>query len=123
MDKWQVTGFITADTRWLNMLSGLFITSVAVLTVFSGMVLISPPSLIAIILDIKTIPPEGRLTLLIGVVLNVIVSFVFERYLQAAFGELLSVIGKLRYLLQSRKQGSGKAYKNIETGLARSTDV
>jgi len=97
---------------WTN---GSFIFSVSVLTAFSGMVLLSPPSLISIILDIKILPPMGKLTLLIGVVLNVMASFVFERYFQNVFGEVMAFLSRLPHFLWGTRQNSQKAYKNIET--------
>jgi len=105
---------------WTN---GLFITSVLVLTVFSGWVLLTPPSLIAIVLDIKSLPPKGKLTLLIAILLNMMASFLFERYLQDALGRVLGLLYRLRDFLHGASQSSQHTYKSIETGMSRTTSV
>jgi hypothetical protein len=104
-------------------LVGLFIASVIILTAFSGWVLLAPPSIIAIVLDIKAIPPEGKFTLLIGVILNVATSFVFERYLQEVFGHLIGLLPKLRDVLRGNRQSTHYVYKQLETGMANAGGV
>jgi hypothetical protein len=68
-------------------------------------------------------PPEGKFTLLIGVILNVMVSFVFERYLQDVFGRMLELLSRLPRLLRGVQQSSQTAYKSIESGMTRTASV
>ena len=94
--------------------------SIMILTAFSTMVMLRPPTSVALILDIKPIPTSAKWVLMGGTLANVILSIAFERYLHKAFARLLGFVFKLRYLIGGHptRTREGKAYRAVETGIA-----
>ena len=86
--------------------------SLITLGLINTMTLLLPPKPAKVILELKRLPFSGRTTLFTGVVVNVIVSVVFERW---GAQYLSRVVGSLvRMYQEHRRVRSGKAYKLVD---------
>ncbi|KAJ3537048.1 hypothetical protein NM688_g6744 [Phlebia brevispora] len=95
---------------WTN---ALLMLSIVSLTVFNLIVLLAPPDFLSSILELMALPRVGRVTLLMVVIVNVVLSFVFERWGAPAVAEL---VGYLLSLRRQHRVKDGKTYKAIEGG-------
>ncbi|THH29198.1 hypothetical protein EUX98_g5000 [Antrodiella citrinella] len=94
---------------WTNI---LLMLSLGILVLFSIVVLLIPPEFVASILELMTIPIAARLTMLLAVVINAVLSLGFERWGAQAVAQLIGYVSKLR---RHRRVRDGKAYKAIES--------
>ncbi len=96
--------------------TGWLVSSLVVLSLFSILVLMSPPQPVSIILELMPLPLRARTALLLAAGLNVVLSLAFEewgtRVVALVFGWLLELRrgGK-------RRVREGKAYKAVEGGM------
>ncbi|KAG8864475.1 hypothetical protein FRB96_004978 [Tulasnella sp. 330] len=96
---------------WTN---GLLMFSIISLTLFSTFVLLSPPTPLALILDLMSIPLTAKLTLLLAVMINVLASVGLERWnLVATAVELLRTMWQ-KSTKRPRRTRDGKIYKAVE---------
>lgn len=86
--------------------------SLCVLSLFSTVVLLSPPQIIADILTLMPLPFPARVYILLVAVTNVVISLVFEQWGAQA---VAVVVGKvLRWRKPRRRVKEGKAYRAVE---------
>lgn len=85
------------------------------LTLFNMIVLLQPPQLFKVILDLMTLPFPARTTLLGVIAINVVASLSFERWGTQVVAALLGWLMALRQ--QRRRNRDGKAYKVVEGGM------
>lgn len=90
--------------------------SISLLTVFSTWVLLAPPSYIADVLDVMSIPSSARMTLLGAVILNAVLSLALEKW-----APLATMVSWVARELKGRRKRSivkdGKLYKAVEGGM------
>ncbi|KAF8530457.1 hypothetical protein BU17DRAFT_36097 [Hysterangium stoloniferum] len=94
---------------WSNRVLILCIGS---LSAFSTFMLLSPPSALAVLLELMTIPLQARVELMAVAAINICLSVGFERWCQ---GIVAKVVGQL---LRRRRRGrrvDGKVYKAVES--------
>lgn len=96
--------------------------SITVLTVFSTIVLLAPPQVAVLLLDIMPLPRDAKLALLGIAVLNVVLSLAFERWLQGILAKFIGLLMKLRGGATRRRTKEGKMYKAVEHGLMRGSN-
>lgn len=87
--------------------------SIVSLSAFNIIVLLFPPQFLSSILELMDLPHVARLTLLMVVVVNVILSVVFERWGAPAVSE---AVGYFMTLQKRHRVRDGKTYKAIEGG-------
>jgi cation-transporting ATPase 13A3/4/5 len=86
--------------------------SLIVLGLINTVILLSPPKLAVILLELMVLPRSPRVTLLVGVVVNVVVSVAFERW---GVQYLAQIVGSLMKMYQEhRRVRLGKAYKLVD---------
>ncbi|KAF7797894.1 hypothetical protein EIP86_009100 [Pleurotus ostreatoroseus] len=95
---------------WTN---ALLMISIISLAAFNIIVLLAPSGFINSILELMVLPAAGRVTLLFMVVVNVVLSMVFEKWGAPAASEFVGYILDLR----RRRIRDGKTYKAIENGI------
>lgn len=88
--------------------------SIISLTLFNIIVLLFPPAFLTSILELTDLPMEGRLTLLLATVLNVLLSMAFERWGAPVVASTVDYMTSFRKRYRSR---DGKAYKAVENGM------
>ncbi|KDQ21478.1 hypothetical protein BOTBODRAFT_25926 [Botryobasidium botryosum FD-172 SS1] len=96
---------------WTN---AWLLASLIILTSFSTYVLISPPQMMSLLLDLKVLPYSAKLTLLTGVVLNVLACVAFERW--AIVAKVVIFVSK-RWRGRRRRVKAGKTYEAVEGGM------
>lgn len=84
------------------------------LSLFNLVVLLAPPHAFSIVLELMRLPFDGRITLLLAVLMNVVASLAFERWGAGAVAEALGWAVNLRR--ERRRTRDGKAYKIVESG-------
>ena len=95
-------------------LPGWFMLSMVCLCLFNILVLLDPPTPVAKLLELMSLPGSARATLLLAVVINVLTSMAFEHYGTPAVSH---VIGKLFELRRRQRVRDGKIYKTVEGGM------
>lgn len=91
--------------------------SLAALTMFNMLVLLSPPQAIVDLLTLMILPKDGRVKLLMAIAINMAVSITYEE-----FGALM-VSGMVGHIIKWRKNNlkvretDGKVYKAVEGGM------
>ncbi|KAI0308978.1 hypothetical protein OF83DRAFT_1072729, partial [Amylostereum chailletii] len=93
---------------WTN---GWLIFSLVLLTLFNAVVLLAPPQTLADVLELMPLPSSARTTLLTCVVVNVVASLAFERWVVPLISQ---VVGDALNTQKTRVK-DGKGYKAIET--------
>ncbi|KAL6307860.1 P-type ATPase [Sparassis latifolia] len=96
---------------WTN---ALLMFSITALSLFSVLVLLFPPAPIAAVLELMELPFAARLTLLVAVLVNIVLSMAYERWGTAV---VTSVIGYFFQLRRRRRVKEGKTYKAVEGGM------
>jgi len=87
----------------------------ATLSLFSILVLMSPPQPIVVVLELMPLPTSARRTLLLVAAINVVSSVVFEKW---GSGVVARIVGRLSLLRKGRRRvRDGKAYKAVEGGM------
>ena len=89
--------------------------SLITLTAFNMLVLLYPPQLITVVLELMPLPFVGRMDLLVSVMINVCLSMVFERWGAQGIAE---AVDSLRELIShdTRRYQDGKAYRAVDMG-------
>lgn len=86
--------------------------SLIILGLINVVILLSPPKFAMILLELMKLPYLGRRTLLVGVMVNVITSVMFERW---GVQYLAQIVGSLtRTYKEHRRIRLGKAYKLVD---------
>lgn len=92
--------------------------SLAALTTFNMLVLLSPPQAILDLLTLMILPKEARVKLLMAIAINMAASILYEEY-----GALV-VSGMVGHIIKWRKkshlkvrEADGKIYKSVEGGM------
>jgi len=86
--------------------------SLAVLGLINTMILLLPPKFALILLELMVLPYSARTTLLVGVVMNIIFSVMFERW---GVQYLAQIVGSLTKVYQEhRRIRLEKAYKLVD---------
>lgn len=92
--------------------SGWLMLSLTLLGLINTMILLSPPRFVMVLLDLMIIPYSARTTLLTGVVMNIVLSVMFERW---GVQYLAQIVGSLTKAYQEhRRIQLGKAYKLVD---------
>jgi cation-transporting ATPase 13A3/4/5 len=87
------------------------------LTLLNLLVLLYPPQLFRIVLELLVLPFSGRTILLFAVVVNIAISMAFERW---GVQFTAKIIGSfLRIYRDRRRIRKGKVYKLVEGGAGR----
>lgn len=86
--------------------------SIVALTLFSTLVLFSPPQPIRLLLDIMPLPGSAKTTIFVGAVVNAALCFAFERWNPIA--SVLEMVSRGR----RRRVKGGLEYKAVEGGMA-----
>jgi cation-transporting ATPase 13A2 len=86
--------------------------SLVVLGLINTVILLSPPKFAMFLLELKRLPRSSRTTLLFGVVVNILVSVMFERW---GVQYLAQIVGSLTKMYREhRRVRSSKAYKLVD---------
>jgi len=94
---------------WTN---GWLMFSLVTLGLINTVILLSPPKFAMILLELMKLPQHARRTLLVGVVVNVVVSVMFERW---GVQYLAGIVGSLMKMYEEhRRIRLGKAYKLVD---------
>ncbi|GJE95870.1 P-type cation-transporting ATPase domain-containing protein [Phanerochaete sordida] len=96
---------------WTN---ALLMLSIVALSLFNVVVLLFPPDFLSSILELTNLPLSGRLTLLLAVVINVVLSMTFERWGAPAVAVAVEYLTSLR---KRHRTKDGKAYKAVDGGM------
>jgi cation-transporting ATPase 13A2 len=88
--------------------------SIGLLGLFNVAILLSPPQLISDMLTLMPVPHSGRWVLLCLVLVNVLLSLVFEQY---GARYLAGWVGAVLRWHRSGRRRAGKAYKIVEGGM------
>ncbi|KAJ3806480.1 hypothetical protein F5876DRAFT_49962 [Lentinula aff. lateritia] len=99
---------------WTNV---LLMFSLATLTAFNLLVLLSPPQAIADLLTLMMIPTEGRLKLLLAVAINMAICILYEGFGYLAVAGIVGQIMKWRKRNRRIRETGGKVYKAVEGGM------
>jgi cation-transporting ATPase 13A2 len=83
--------------------------SMVTLSLFNVMVLISPPQPIVVVLELMSLPRSGRNSLFGVVLVNVVLSLVFERW---GSGVVAGIVGRI---MHCRRRSRDKAYKALQS--------
>lgn len=85
-----------------------------VLSGFSILLLIAPPAALSSLLELIDIPMRARGELLVLVLINIVLSAVFERWCQEIISSFVG--GVIRLLHRPRgRRADGKVYKAVES--------
>jgi cation-transporting ATPase 13A2 len=87
--------------------------SIGLLSLFNVVILLWPPQAIAGVMILLPLPFGTRVTLLMAVVANVVLSMVFEEW---GAGRIAGVIGAVLRWRRGRRRAP-KAYKVVEGGM------
>ena len=86
--------------------------SIITLSLMNTVILLAPPKFTVITLELMMLPRAARVTLLVGVAANIIVSVMFERW---GVQHLSRIVGSLvKVYKEYRRVRSGKAYKLVD---------
>ncbi len=85
--------------------------SIGCLALFNLVVLLVPPAFLTSVLELMDIPFSGRVTLVVAVVVNIVLSVAFERWGAPAIAQLIDYLSNLR---RRHRVRDGKTYKAIE---------
>ena len=86
--------------------------SLAILGLVNTVILLSPPKFALILLELMILPYSARITLLAGVVMNIVLSVTFERW---GVQYVAQIVGSLTKMYQDhRRIRLGKAYKLVD---------
>ncbi|TFK44814.1 Ca-transporting ATPase [Crucibulum laeve] len=100
-------------SMWTN---GWLMSCVGLLTAFNVLVLIAPPRIISELLTLMPLPMDGRTTILIAAVINVVVSMSFEQWGAQSVG--VGIGAMMRWWNRGGKRvREGKTYKAVEGGM------
>lgn len=91
--------------------------SLAALTSFNLLVLLSPPQAIADLLTLMMIPTEGRLKLLLAIAINMAICILYEGFGYLAVAGIFGQIMKWRKRNRRIRETGGKVYKAVEGGM------
>lgn len=91
--------------------------SLAALTSFNLLVLLSPPQAMADLLTLMMIPTEGRLKLLLAVAINMAICILYEGFGYLAVAGIVGRIMKWRKRNWRIRETGGKVYKAVEGGM------
>jgi len=97
---------------WTN---GWLMLSLTVLSILNVVVLLSPPQVISGLLELKSIPFSARTVLLVGALVNIVVSVAFERWGAEGVAGIIGIL--MRWRQGRRRVRHGKAYKAVEGGM------
>lgn len=86
--------------------------SLIALTLFNGVVLLAPPHVISVILELMPVPFTARVALLWAVAINVLFSVAYERWGVHAVSHIVGLFVHDR----RRRTRDGKTYKAVEGG-------
>lgn len=88
--------------------------SLVLLGLINTLILLSPPKFTVVLLELMKLPRSARSTLLVGVVVNIVVSVMFERW---GAQYLAQIVGSLTKIYQEhRRTRLRKAYKLVSDG-------
>ena len=86
--------------------------SLVLLGLINVVILLLPPKFALVLLELKRLPYSARTTLLVGVVVNVIVSVIYERW---GVQHLAQIVGSLTKMYREhRRIRLEKAYKLVD---------
>ena len=95
------------ETAEQTQIIGWLMGSIGLLCLFNLVIIEWPPGFVSRVLNLMTVPGSGRGVLLVAVVVNVILSVVFEGY----------VAGWIGGVLRRGRRRTGKLYKVVEAGM------
>ncbi|KAH7925940.1 hypothetical protein BV22DRAFT_1112020 [Leucogyrophana mollusca] len=99
-------------SMWTN---GWLMLAIITLSLFSLLVLLHPPKLLALILELMPIPFSARAWLVVFVGANVVLSLAFEQWATQVISQIIGVL--LNWRRGKRRFREGKAYKAVEGGM------
>jgi len=94
---------------WTN---GLLMFSIVTLSLFSTVVLLAPPSAVALLLDLLDLPISAKFTLLVLVIFNVLASSWLEHY--ELLGRAVAFLDRRWRHRRPKRIRDGKLYKSVE---------
>jgi len=97
-------------SMWTN---GWLMFSIGLLTMSNILVLLWPPGFVSNLLNLMSLPSGARMILLAAVVINVVVSMIYEGW---GAGSISRATGTILRWRQGRRR-AGKAYKVVEGGM------
>lgn len=97
-----------------NNATGWLMFSLTVLSTLNVLVLLWPPKVISGLLQLKPIPFSARMVLLVGAVVNIVVSVAFEKWGAQRVAEIVGILMRRR---GRRRVRHSKAYKAVEGGM------
>lgn len=104
---------ISSMAEYLHL--GWLMFSIISLTVFNLLVLLYPPSPIRDILELMVLPYSARSSILFSVIVNVLLSMVYEEWGSKLVSQTVGALMRLRK--GRRRVRDGKAYKVVEGGM------
>lgn len=89
--------------------------SIIALSLFNLLILLRPPKPFRLILELIQLPLSARLWLAAFVVVNIVVSSAFEKWITQLISQVIGAV--LSYRLEQKRYRDGKAYKAVEGGM------
>jgi len=89
--------------------------SIIALSVFNVFVLLRPPKMLGLLLELMPIPFSARASLGAFVLVNIVVSLAFEEWATRLIARMIGALMKLRR--ERKRYLEGKAYKVVEGGM------
>jgi cation-transporting P-type ATPase 13A2 len=93
---------------------GLLMISIVTLSLFNLLVLLSPPRVLLVILELMPLPFSARSTMVWVVMMNVTLSMVFEQWGSEWVARLLGKLSQFQFRRGRRRVRTGKIYGIVE---------
>lgn len=98
-----------------DLIAGWLMFSIISLTMFNLLVLLYPPTPVKDILELMVLPYSARSSILFAVIVNVVLSMVYEEWGSKLVSQTVGVLIRLRK--GRRRARDGKTYKAVEGGM------
>ncbi|KLO18416.1 Ca-transporting ATPase [Schizopora paradoxa] len=99
-------------SMWSN---GLFMLAMSVIGLLNVWMLLFPPKPLAILLELMAIPFVARVTLAFVVLINIVLSTLYERWGSAVVADVVGFFSEC-FRANIRNRGGGVAYKPLDVG-------
>ncbi|KAG7098658.1 hypothetical protein E1B28_000574 [Marasmius oreades] len=97
--------------------NALLMIALIALSFFNLLVLLAPPLTVTKILELMTLPVEGRWTLFIAVVTNIGMCLLYEQYGTEVVAKVIGQILRWRRERRKTREAEGNIYKAVEGGM------
>lgn len=89
--------------------------SMSIIAFINVWLLLAPPIPLISLLELMRIPISARFTLLLAILLNILLSVIFEHWAADVIAESIGLV--TRFVRSRRRIRDGKMYKAVENGM------